>query len=79
MPLEQELQTYQRTLPDLFSHEGQFVVIAGDEVAGTWSTYREALQAGYDRYALRPFLVKQIRREEQPRVLLQDIRPPCLG
>jgi hypothetical protein len=59
--LEKELRTYHRELPRLLADaEGKFAVIHGDEVSGTWETYEDALQAGYDRYQLTPFLVKKV-------------------
>jgi len=60
MALERELQTYKNRLTELLAHEGKFVLIRGDEVAGTWDTYEDALRAGYDKFGLNPFLVKRI-------------------
>ncbi|HJT78155.1 MAG TPA: hypothetical protein VJ739_13205 [Gemmataceae bacterium] len=63
--LERELRTYRRELPGLLGHaEGKYVVIHGDRVNGVWETYEDALQAGYERYQLNPFLVKQICARE---------------
>lgn len=59
--LEKELRTYRRELPRLLAEgEGKFAIIHDQEVAGTWDTYEDALQAGFDRYQLTPFLVKKI-------------------
>jgi len=60
MALEIELATYHSNLPSLLQHEGKFVVIGGEQVAGFWDTYEDALQAGYDRFGLDPFMVKQV-------------------
>ena len=60
MALEKELETYHRRLPELLNDEGKFVVIQGEEVAGTWDTYEDALKAGYEKYKLTPFFVKRI-------------------
>jgi len=65
MALEQELATYQTKLPELKQHDGKFVLIHGDEVCDIFfSTYEDALQVGYKRYGLKPFLVKQIQAVE---------------
>jgi hypothetical protein len=59
--LEKELQTYQHELPKFLSEEGKFLVIQDSHIAGPWATYEDALQAGYERFGLTPFLVKKIR------------------
>jgi hypothetical protein len=76
MALESEIATYQRCLPELLvADEGRYVVIHGDEVAGTWQTYQDALQSGYAKYGLDPFLVKQILIAEQVHWLPRGIVP----
>jgi hypothetical protein len=60
MALEKEMQTYQQKRSELLVHEGKFVLIHGDQVAGIWDTYEDALRVGYDKYGLLPFLVKRI-------------------
>ncbi len=64
MALDKELETYQAQLPGLLEHAGEFVVIHGDEVAGIWQTYQDALKAGYEKFGLEPFLIKQIQEIE---------------
>jgi hypothetical protein len=72
--LKQELETYELHRSSLLSEsEGKFVLIHGDEVAGVWPTYREALKTGYERYGLQPFLVKQIELVESVQVFTRDI------
>ena len=39
MALEKELETYNAHRDELLQHEGEFVVIQGDRVAGIWQTY----------------------------------------
>ena len=64
--LKTELETYHCNKERLVSQsEGKFVVIHGDEIAGVWHTYEDALRAGYQKFGLRPFLVKQIEAFEQ--------------
>jgi hypothetical protein len=60
MALEKEMQTYQQKRSKLLVHEGKFVLIHRDQVAGIRVTYEDALRVGYDKYGLQPFLVKRI-------------------
>jgi hypothetical protein len=66
--LDHELQVYRLHLIDMLGvndiNEGRFVVIKGDEILGKFERYEDALQAGYDRYGLVPFLVRKIERNE---------------
>jgi hypothetical protein len=55
MPLEKEIATYQRKLVELVPHEGKFALIHGDDVAGFWDTYEDALQAAYQKFGMQPF------------------------
>lgn len=45
--------------------QGRFALIKGAEVAGTFDSYEDALTAGYQRFKLTPFLVKQIVAAER--------------
>jgi hypothetical protein len=59
--LEQELAAYERQKSGLLAEAGKFVLIHGDDVAGVWDTYQDALRAGYLKYGVdSPFLVKRI-------------------
>jgi hypothetical protein len=60
MALEKELETYKSKLPELKAHEGKYVLIQGENVVDTFSSYDDALKEGYKRFGLTPFLVKQI-------------------
>lgn len=60
MALEKELETYNAHRDELLQHEGKFVVIQGNHVAGIWQTYEDALKAGYNEFKLESFMVKQI-------------------
>ena len=66
MELEQEIKTYERELPGLLAHEGKFVLIKGDCVAGTFDTWEEAVGEGYRRFGPVAFLAHEIRREDEP-------------
>jgi hypothetical protein len=75
--LERELKTYCRELPRLLREEGKYVVIRDQEVAGTWATYEDALQAGYERFGLVPFLVKKIQANGDPLLTATTPGAPC--
>ena len=73
MALENELATYQRELPALLvSAAGKFVLIHGREVAGVYDTYQDAISAGYARFQLEAFLVKQVAVTEQVQYISRD-------
>jgi hypothetical protein len=65
MNLDQEIATYYRHLPELLAQQGKWVLIKGTEIAGTWDSYSDALTAGYHRFKLNGFLVKQITAVER--------------
>jgi hypothetical protein len=73
MALEQELAAYQRKLPELLASEGKFVLLRGEELAGIWDTYEDALQAGYSQFGLEPFMVKRIQGVEQALYFSRDL------
>ena len=59
MSLEPEVATYNRLLPTLMNDLGRFVLIKEDQL-DKYDTYQDALQAGYLKYGLKRFLVKQV-------------------
>jgi hypothetical protein len=59
-----EIATYKARLPELLAHEGEYVLIKGDEVIGFFKTSRAAVRAGYRRFGIVPLLVKQIAAVE---------------
>jgi hypothetical protein len=65
-PLQTEIATYEAELPRLLSagEGGRFAVIKGDDVLGTWDTYRDALEYGYDRFGDQPFMVQLIDKRD---------------
>lgn len=66
MALEAELETFQKRLPDLLAHQGQFALIRGNDVT-VWPDADAAIDAGYERYGLDQFLVKEIAEFEIPK------------
>ena len=75
MTLEVELKTYRNSLQELLADEGKYVLIQGDEIVGLFDTYADALQSGYDKCGLDPFLVKQIESNEQIQFFTRPIEP----
>jgi hypothetical protein len=77
MALEQETATFQRELPSLLAepgNHGAFVLVCGEQLAGIYPTFEAALSAGYDKFGLTPFLVKQITDHEEPRYFSRNLR-----
>jgi hypothetical protein len=75
--LDKELETFRRVLPGLLedpSNRGTFVLIHGDTVAGLYPTFDAALSAGYDKFGLAAFLVKEITEHEEPRYFSRNLR-----
>jgi hypothetical protein len=75
MVLEREIETYRGKLPELLAHKGKYVVIHGDEVAGTFDGFEDALRHGYERFGNEPFLVREIRDTEKVLFSSRSIRP----
>jgi hypothetical protein len=75
--LQKELETYNRLLPGLIAHQGKFVLIKGDENAGMFDSYQDALDAGYAKYQLAPFLVRQILPAQNIAYFTRDIACPA--
>jgi hypothetical protein len=79
MALERELETYRNKLPELKGeNEGRFVLIKGDEVIDVFSSYDDALKAGYTKLGLEPFLVKKIEAVEQAQFISRFTDPLTL-
>ena len=76
MALEKELATYKKKLPELKAQEGKFVLIQGDTVVDTFSSYEDAMKEGYAKFGLgTQFLVKQIRALEQIQFISRLVTP----
>lgn len=60
-----ELQTFEQKLPTMLAtHSGEYVVIAGAEVAKFLPTYEQAIEWGYEHFGLERFFVKQVSQDE---------------
>ena len=71
MSLEAELAAYEANLPTLLAHEGSWCVVGRDGGhEGEWFltypfvAWEDALRAGYEKFGLGPFLVRQILKEQ---------------
>ncbi len=64
----------QANLPTLLEKEaGRYVLIHGEQIVGTWDAKAEALEEGYRRFNLEPFLVHRIVADEKPIFVPRDI------
>lgn len=68
MSLEREMETYTRELPRLIGegHAGKYALIRGDGVDSLWPSEDAAVGAGYERFGLEAFLVKEVAEHERP-------------
>jgi hypothetical protein len=67
MSLEHEMETFRIHLPALLAtDENRFVLIHGDQIAGTWPTKQQAVEEGYRRFEFAPFLVMRVVAYEKP-------------
>jgi hypothetical protein len=76
--LERDFAAFLRELPQLLQdgeNRGKYALVHGEQVDSIWSTIDEALQAGYDRFGIEPFLVKEIIEVEEPRYFSRNVTP----
>jgi hypothetical protein len=63
--LGREQAVYDANLPGWLSeHEGEHVLIKGDEVAGFFESRDDALTAGYARFGVVPLFIKEVAASE---------------
>jgi hypothetical protein len=76
MALEKELAVFQQKLPEFTAdRSGQWVLIHADDVVDFFASYEDAIKAGYTRFGLDSFLVKQIQALEQVQFVTRSIEP----
>ncbi len=65
--LEKEFETYRRELPKLLEEhqEGKHALIYGDKIEGLFDTFSDAIDAGYEKFGLAQFCVKEVRATEE--------------
>jgi hypothetical protein len=79
MALEKELETYKERFEELKDkHAGKFVLIHGDQVVNAFSSYDDAINAGYAEFGLDSFLVKRVQVVEQAQFISRLV-DPCVG
>lgn len=65
--LELEMKTYEKNKADLVGrHEGKYVLIRGEEVIAVFDSQKDAFQEGNSKFGRKPFLVKQVLKDEEP-------------
>ena len=74
-PLAQEMAVYRRSVKDWAERAGEYVLIKGDEVSGFYSSYDDALKAGYEKFGLESFFVKRISVVEQAHHITRMVWP----
>lgn len=67
--LDKEMETYQELVSGWDDKIGEFVLIRGEEVVGFYPRYTDAVTAGYEKFGLESFLVKQVSVLEQSHFL----------
>lgn len=77
LALQQELDTYDKELPNLMDRIGKFVLIKGDGLEGVYDTYEDALTAGYKSFGLTSFLVKRIEPAGQVAFISRALQLSC--
>ncbi len=75
MVLEKELKTYSEHVAEWREYEGKFVLIRDGEVVDFYTSYEDALKVGYQRFALEPFLVRQVRAVQQAQCVSRLVAP----
>lgn len=74
MPLQTELDVFNTHLHEWKEHEGKYVLIHGSDVVDFYSSYEDAPKIGYDKFGLKPFLVKQVHSNSAGSVHLPVLR-----
>ena len=75
MALEKELATYQSKLSEISSHEGKYALVHGETMVDFFSTYEDAIKAGYQKFGTEPFLVKRVQTTEPVFFISRSIKP----
>lgn len=77
--LDREITTFRRELATLLAdpaNRGRYALVHADAVAGLYPTFETALAAGYDRFELSPFLVREVTDHERPKYFSRNLRCP---
>lgn len=64
-PLHQELQFFEKHKKKYLKHyQGQFVLIKGKKLIGSYTTEEEAYKAGVEQFGNKPFFIRQVIKKE---------------
>jgi hypothetical protein len=80
MTLDRELDTLWRELPRLLADSasrGKFALVYRDAVDSVWPDLEAGLAAGYERFGLEPFMVKEIVEQEEPQYFSRNLFKRC--
>lgn len=75
MALEKELQTYEANVGNWTEQAGKFVLIRGEEVVDFFAAYEDAIKAGYQKFGLDQFLVKQVNTVGAVQYITRHVMP----
>lgn len=64
--LKTELETFENNNELLLEDEGQYALIHGTEIVGTYKDESDAIAEGYKKFGNVPFLVKLVAQVEMP-------------
>ena len=76
--LARDFNAYRRELPRLLAegHANRWILIRQGTVLSVWDTYRDALQAGYERFGLDPFAVNRVNPLDVERFTALEAQAP---
>jgi hypothetical protein len=80
MALERELETFRRELPRLLAdpaNRGRFALVHDDKVDSVWPTLEEGLEAGYNRFGVESFMVKEVTEHEESQYFSRNLFKRC--
>lgn len=68
--LKKELEYFKKIKANLLqTNKGQFALIKGDELVGTYTKFEEAYETGIEKFGEESFLVKPIAEKESPHLI----------
>lgn len=75
-PLAEESRTFEENRARWAEeHDGEHVLIRGNEVVGFYPTNERALSEGYKRFGVAPFFVKQVSQRGQAHFISRLVAP----
>ena len=74
--LERELAAYRSKLSQMIAEqgEGKYALLHEEQLIDVYGTYEDAIKAGYEKFGLERFLVKQVESMEHVHYIT-DISP----